>query len=87
MAGARLRRSAALAGALLALAGCGRYYWSKPGGALDDFNRDSAACSKQASFGPGIFDDGTYRSCLRGKGWSRAQQLDPVPPGSFRGIE
>jgi hypothetical protein len=35
----------------------------------------------------GIFVNDTYRACLRGRGWTRAQQLEPVPAGWFRGIE
>jgi hypothetical protein len=80
-------RLAVLTVGLVALAGCGRYYWSKPAGTLDDFNRDSAACARQASPAYGLIIEETYRSCLRSKGWSRAQQLEPVPAGWYRGIE
>jgi hypothetical protein len=61
--------------------------WGKSGAALDDFNRDSAACARDASPAYGIVIEDTYRRCLAGRGWVRAQQLDPPPPGWYRGIE
>lgn len=73
--------------ALGALAGCGRHYWSRSGGSLDDFNRDSAACAKASSPAYGIVVRDNYRQCLRDKGWQRAQQVDPAPTGWYRGIE
>jgi hypothetical protein len=82
----RGRRLAALALTLFA-SGCGRYYWSRPGGGLDDFNRDSAACAKQASPAYGIVIEETYRKCLAERGWVRGQQQEPVPSGWYRGIE
>ena len=81
------RRTVALAALLAAMSGCGRYYWSKQGGALDDFNRDSAACAKEASPAYGIVIEDGYRRCLSGRGWIRAQQQDPLPQGWYRGIE
>jgi len=68
-------------------AGCGRHYWSRPAGTLDDFNRDSAACAKAASPAFGIVVQDQYRDCLRARGWIRDQQHEPPPPGWFRGIE
>jgi hypothetical protein len=76
-----------LTAAVVAAAGCGRHYWSRPGATLDDFNRDSAACAQAASPTYGILVEDNYRACLRGKGWSRAQQQEPVPSGWYRGIE
>ena len=73
--------------AAVAVAGCGRHYWSKPGATLDDFNRDGAACAKAASPAYGIVVEDNYRACLRDKGWVRAQQVEPVPSGWYRGIE
>ena len=70
-----------------AVAGCGRHYWSRSGATLDDFNRDSAACAKASSPAYGIVIQDNYRQCMRDKGWQRAQQLDPPPPGWYRGIE
>ena len=81
------RRTIALAALFVAVSGCGRYYWSKPGAALDDFNRDSAACAKEASPAYGIVIEDTYRRCLSSRGWIRAQQYDPPPPDWYRGIE
>ncbi len=72
---------------LVTMAGCGRHYWSRSGATLDDFNRDSAACAKASSPAYGIVIQDNYRQCLRDKGWQRAQQLDPPPPGWYRGIE
>jgi hypothetical protein len=70
----------------LGLGGCGRFYWSKPGGTLDEFNRDSAACAREASPAFAIIVDETYRHCLGTRGWQRAQHHGP-PPGWYRGIE
>jgi len=80
-------RLIALAVLMLALSGCGRYYWSKPNAQLDDFNRDSAACAKEASPAYGIVVEETYRKCLTNKGWQRSQQQEPAPAGWYRGIE
>ena len=81
-------RRVALAGALLAgLGGCGLHYWSKTGATQDEFNRDSAACAKEASPGYGVFHQELYRVCLHGRGWTRAQQQEPPPAGWYRGIE
>ncbi len=85
-----MKRPVALGGLVLMLvtvAGCGRHYWSRPGASLDDFNHDSAACAKAASPAYGIIVQDNYRQCLRDRGWQRAQQLEPVPPGWYRGIE
>lgn len=54
--------------ALVAVAGCGRHYWSRSGASLDDFNRDSAACATAASPAYGIVIQDNYRQCLRDKG-------------------
>ena len=87
MTSRRARRVVAAATLVVAVSGCGRHYWSKPGAALDDFNRDSAACAKEASPAYGIVIEDGYRRCLTSRGWVRAQQLDPPPPGWYRGIE
>ena len=83
----RTRRLAALGVLTLGVGGCGLHYWSRQGASLDDFNRDSAACAREASPAYGIIIQETYRQCLRGKGWVRAQQREPVPSGWYRGIE
>lgn len=72
---------------LAGLGGCGLHYWAKTGASQDDFNRDSAACAKEASPQYGIFVQETYRDCLRARGWTRAQQQAPPPAGWYRGIE
>ena len=73
------------------LAGCGRYYWSKPGGSAEAFDRDSRECAREASSGPsaalGVVDQERYRGCLAARGWVRDKQMEPVPSGWHRGIE
>jgi len=83
----RARVVLALLVLLPALTGCGRHYWSRSGASADDFNRDSAACVKEASPQYGILIQDMYRGCLRARGWTRAQQIEPVPAGWHRGIE
>ena len=81
------QRLALVVVALVALlGGCGRHYWGKAGASQDDFNRDSAACAREASPQYGVFIKDRYRDCLRGRGWTRAQQHEP-PSGWYRGIE
>jgi hypothetical protein len=78
---------------VLLLAGCGRHYWSRPGADAADFARDSGECAREnALYRSGTTDFGIvledrYKACLTDRGWVRAQQLDPPPPGWFRGIE
>jgi hypothetical protein len=72
-----------------ALTGC-KFYWSRPGGTLDDFNRDSYACVKESSPTPeaaryGVPSEKIYKACLRQRGWVR--ENGPGGAGFFRGIE
>lgn len=75
----------------ISLAGCGQFYWGKPGGTSDDFVRDNTACALEASKRPGgqvvkeVFEN-AYRQCLRDRGYVREQKVDPGP-GWHRGIE
>jgi len=77
----------------LLLVGCGKHYWNKPGAADSDFNKDSMECARENSvqmtpnkdYGLVIAD--LYKMCLKARGWNRAQQLEPVPAGWYRGIE
>lgn len=77
----------------LLLVGCGKHYWNKPGAIASDFNRDSAECAREnsvqmtANKDYGIVIADLYKLCLQSRGWNRAQQLEPVPAGWFRGIE
>ena len=88
-------RRTALCGvaALMLLAGCGKHYWNKPGAGFDDFSQDSVACAREhamyssADRGYGIVRVDMYRACLKERGWVRAQQVEPIPAGWFRGIE
>jgi type IV pilus biogenesis protein CpaD/CtpE len=82
-----VRRVVAVAALCAAMSGCGRYYWSKSDAVLEDFNRDSAACAKEASPAYGIVIEDGYRRCLTNRGWMRARQLDPPPSNWYRGIE
>ena len=73
--------------------GCSRYYWSKPDATAEQFTQDNQACVKQAArtlpAGAASLDAVRqyYRTCLNSRGYVRDKQLDPPPPGSFRGIE
>jgi hypothetical protein len=73
------------------ITGCGKYYWSKPGGTVEDFYRDSQECAQKSSAasatGVGIgLDETAYRHCLRARGYTRQQHATP-PAGWYRGIE
>ncbi len=78
---------------LAATTGCSRYYWSKPGATAEQFTKDSQACVQQAAAtvpaGAASLDavEQYYRACLTSRGYLRDKQLDPPPPGSYRGIE
>jgi len=75
-----------------AATGCSRYYWSKPGASAEQFTQDNQACVQQAA---GTLPSGAsldtvrqyYRGCLNSRGYARDKQMDPPPPGSYRGIE
>jgi hypothetical protein len=74
------------------LGGCARYYWSKPNGTAEQFDRDSVQCAREAAPTPtaaahGVVIDQLYRVCMSARGWVREKQFDPPPPGSFRGVE
>ena len=76
----------------LVLAGCARYYWSKPGGLVEQFDRDHAECARETSANPteaahGIVNRPLYRACLEARNWVRKKEFDPPPPGSYRGFE
>lgn len=77
----------------LLLTGCGKHYWNKPGAGFAEFSRDHKECVNQSASmkspdgTQGYVSDDVYRMCLRTRGWVRAQQQEPLPPGWFRGIE
>ena len=75
-----------------ALGGCVRYYWSKPESTLEEFARDSLECAQEGAPTPaarqyGIVTDSAYRTCLSARGYTRDKQVEPPPPGFYRGIE
>jgi hypothetical protein len=83
--------SAALLAVLGAAAGCGKFYWTKPGGTIEAFEQDSTACARETSANPTAAAHGAvvmeaYRACLRARGWTRQQHASP-PPDAFRGFE
>lgn len=87
-----LRSSVLLFALLVAATGCSRYYWSKPGATAEQFAIDNQACVQQAAstlpVGAGAEAvEQFYRACLNSRGYVRDKQLDPPPPGSYRGIE
>jgi hypothetical protein len=75
-----------------AATGCGRYYWSKPGATAEQFAQDNQTCLQQAAralpagAAPEAIEQ-YYRACLTSRGNVRDKQVDPPPPGSYRGIE
>jgi hypothetical protein len=84
------RRAVVVALLVVTLGGCGKHYWVKTGTQPDDFNRDSTACTAEATPTPGaarygIVVEDVYRACMRARGWARRQSHEPVPPGYYRG--
>ena len=78
----------ALLGAF-ALAGCGKYYWSKPGSTRDQFDADSRECSKEATASPAAapsIEQEVYRSCLSARGYTR-EKLVTKSSDAHRGVE
>ena len=78
--------------AALMLVGCGKHYWNKPGAGAEDFARDSSECARANALYMstnkeyGVVIEDAYKSCLKMRGWIRAQRHDP-PADWFRGIE
>ena len=73
------------------LAGCGKFYWTKPGSTLEEFERDSADCARATSLNPtaaavGNVDTRAYRACLTQRGYVRQQHVTS-PPDGYRGFE
>ena len=88
----RVLLASVLALLVAAGSGCTRYYWSRSGATAEQFDRDSQGCAERAvrTLGPGATTDAVeqvYRSCLQGRGYVRDQQVDPPPPGFYRGLE
>jgi hypothetical protein len=89
----RLSRLGLTIGVGLLLVGCGKHYWNKAGSGANDFAKDSAECAREnavqmtANTDYGIVIADLYKLCLTSRGWTRAQQFEPLPPDWFRGIE
>jgi hypothetical protein len=71
--------------------GCGKFYWTRPGGTLEEFDRDNTACARESSPNATAASHGdvnfpAYRACLAARGWTRVQHADP-PPEAYRGYE
>jgi hypothetical protein len=76
----------------VSLAGCSRYYWSRPGATVEQFDQDNRDCALQTSANPteasrGIVNQKVYRMCLEARQWVRKNEFTPPPPGSYRGFE
>lgn len=67
--------------------GCARYYWSKAGGTVEQFDPDNTECAKEGTGQYGILSEQVYRACLKARGWVRSKEWEPPPPGFFRGHE
>jgi hypothetical protein len=74
---------------VLALGGCGKYYWSKAGSTRDQFDADSRECAKEATVSPAAapsIEQSTYHACLTARGYVR-EKLAVKSEGAHRGIE
>jgi hypothetical protein len=76
----------------MSLAGCSRYYWSRPGSTADQFDQDNRECARKTSANAteaahGIVNEPLYRACLEERRWVRKKEFTPPPPGSYRGFE
>lgn len=74
------------------LGGCTRYYWSKSGAPIEQFDRDNTECARASAANPteaahGIVNQALYRACLEARQWVRTKESDPPPPGFYRGFE
>ncbi|MGH7305600.1 MAG: hypothetical protein ACRELZ_20135 [Candidatus Rokuibacteriota bacterium] len=74
----------------VALVGCGigPHFWTRPGAALPDFERDHGGCFKDATIGYGVGSEKAYKACMASKGWTRTQTETGLPDDRhFRGVE
>jgi len=72
---------------LLALTGCGRYYWTQPGRGLTAFEADSQVCLEDIrAIKYPVEPARIYRVCMAKRGWQRAELAAPAF-GAFRGAE
>ena len=85
------RKAAIFALVAIMLTGC-RYYYTKPGASYSTFTGDHVACVKtvgqpSADGKQAYVAAGPYRGCMQMRGWTRAEQPEPVGPEWFRGLE
>jgi hypothetical protein len=76
-----------IAVAVLTAGGC-THYWERPGGAIADFERESAACiedARNSPYGPDSMEP-IYRTCMGGRSWKRVE-VSVADTNQFRGPE
>ena len=66
--------------------------FAKPERTPEESARDSLECAREAASTPaarqyGIVTENVYRPCLWARGYTRDKQVEPPPPGFYRGIE
>ncbi len=85
-------------GSTFLLAGCGQFYWTRPGSGYAEFAADHRDCLQTGGFAvkdqPGyvVVPEANFRSCLVAKGWMRQQWIghsttEKKPANLFRGLE
>lgn len=67
--------------------GCARYYSSKAGETVDQFDRDNTDRTKERTGQYGTLSEQVDSSCLIARGWVRSKQWEPPPAGFSRGCE
>ena len=76
----------------LALTGCGRYFYTRPGAAPSHFDADSLACIRDVGVPSGngqyaLVAPEPYQRCMLARGWTREKRMEPVEAGWYRGVE
>jgi len=79
---------------VIVLAGCGRFYYGKPGtfpAIPMDFRADSDACIREVGIPSGngqyaLVTREAFQRCMEGRGWVREKKVEPGY-GWYRGIE
>lgn len=82
-----MKRGLSLVLTLVAIVGCGRYYWMQSGRDLSAFEADSQACLAEVRAVNSPVEPTTiYRYCMMKRGWRRTRLAAPEP-GAYRGPE